>query len=61
MVKVREIESSILWTFFAVDEDISIGSLHPYYYYECTVAAHTTVGTGPYSAAIRVQTEEAGR
>ena len=61
VVKIHEIESGILWTFFAVDEDISIVSLHPYYYYECTVAAHTTVGTGPYSAPIRVQTEEAGR
>ena len=61
LVKVHEIETGILWTFFAVDQDISIGSLHPYYYYDCTVAAHTIVGTGPYSAAIRVQTEEAGQ
>ena len=30
VVKILEIETEILWTFFAVDEDISIGSLHPY-------------------------------
>ena len=61
VVKVREIESGILWTFFAVDKDIRIGSLHPYYYYDCTIAAQTVIGTGPYSAAIRVQTEETGQ
>ena len=61
VVKVREIETNILWTFFAVDEDINIGSLHPYYYYDCTIAAHTSIGTGPYSTPIRVQTEEAGQ
>ena len=60
VVRIREIETNTLWTFFAVDEDISVGSLHPFYYYDCTVAAHTSVGRGPFSTAIRVQTEEAG-
>ena len=61
VVKVHEIESGNLRTFFAVDEDISIDSLHPYYYYDCTVTARTIIGTGPYSEAIQVQTEEAGQ
>lgn len=52
--------TTIVWTFFAVDEDINIGSLHPYYYYNCTVSARTSAGTGPYSTPITVQTEEAG-
>ena len=61
VVKLHEIETDIVWTFFAVDEDISIGSLHPFYYYDCTVAASTSAGTGPRSTAIRVQMDEAGQ
>jgi len=34
--------------------------LHPYYNYECKVAAHTIAGTGPYTQAVIVQTHEAG-
>jgi receptor-type tyrosine-protein phosphatase Q len=59
VVRVLEIETDALWTFFVVDEDINIGSLHPYYHYDCTVAASTTAGAGPRSTAIRVQMEEA--
>ena len=61
VVKLHEIETDIVWTFFAVDEDINIGSLHPFYYYDCTVAASTSVGTGPRSTSIRIQMEEAGK
>ena len=60
VIKLKEIETAIVWTFFAVDEDINIGSLHPFYHYDCTVAASTSVGTGPRSTAVRVQMEEAG-
>ncbi len=48
-----------LWTFFAVDSLVYIGSLHPYYLYDCTVAAHT-IGTGPYSDTLTIQTDEEG-
>lgn len=40
--------------------DILITSLHPYYEYQCSVAAATTTGRGPFAPAIIVQTEEAG-
>ena len=60
VVKLREINTDVVWSFVAVDEDISIGSLHPFYYYECTVAASTSVGTGPRSTAVRVQMDEEG-
>ena len=36
-----------------------IGSLHPYYHYECKVAAYTT-GLGPYSDSISLLTDEEG-
>ena len=41
--------------------DILITSLHPYFEYECIVAARTSVGRGPFSPVIRVQTDEDGR
>ena len=59
-VRVVENETGIFWTFFAVNKDINIASLHPYYNYIGTVAAHTTVGAGPFSAAVSVQTDQAG-
>ena len=40
--------------------DILITSLHPYYVYECTVAARTSVGRGPYSPLINITTDEDG-
>ena len=59
-VQVLENETGILWTFFAVDNNINIASLHPYYDYIGIVAAHTIVGVGPFSAAVSVQTDQAG-
>ena len=43
------------WTFFAVDADLHIGSLHPYYYYDFNVSA-TTIGMGPFSTVYSVLT-----
>ena len=60
VIKLHDIQTDIFWTLSAIDEDISIGFLHPYYYYDFIVAAHTIAGTGPYSTAVRVQTDEAG-
>lgn len=43
------------WTFFAVDADLHIGSLHPYYFYDFNVSA-TTIGSGPTSLVYSVLT-----
>jgi len=59
VVKLREIETGQMWTFVSVAAHINVGSLHPYYNYECKVAAHTIAGTGPYTQAVIVQTHEA--
>ena len=40
--------------------DILIGSLHPYYRYECVVSAGTSVGRGPFTPPITLQTLEDG-
>ena len=43
------------WTFFAVDADLHIGSLHPYYFYDFNISA-TTIGMGPFSSIYSVLT-----
>ena len=45
------------WIFFAIDPDISISSLHPYYLYDFKVTAYT-IDRGPYSAIVTVLTDE---
>ena len=42
------------------DTNAALSSLHPYYTYECSVAA-VTVSYGPFSVSISIQTEEAGK
>lgn len=36
--------------------ELVIASLHPYYQYECQVAAETSVGSGPYGGTIIART-----
>ena len=54
-VDLREIETGQRWTFFALGDDLRLGSLHPYYTYQCEVAAHT-VGRGPFSDPFQLRT-----
>lgn len=37
-----------------------VEQLHPHYEYQCSVAAATFVGMGPYSAPIVIKTDEDG-
>ena len=60
IVEVTERYTSRSWTFFAVDDDIHIGSLHPYYYYDCVVAAYT-ISAGPFSQTVSVLTDQDGK
>ena len=43
-----------------LDLNLNVTSLHPYYTYECVVAAATVVGPGPFSAAMSGRTNEDG-
>lgn len=45
------------WIFFAIDPDITISSLHPYYLYDFKVTAYT-IDRGPYSEVVTVLTDE---
>ena len=57
IVRLTERHTGRQWSFFALDQDIRIGSLHPYYLYDFVVAAYTT-GTGPFSQVFTVQTAQ---
>lgn len=57
-VRESETETNFQWT---SSELISTHDLlHPFYHYECRVAAHNLAGTGPFSTAESVQTMPAG-
>ena len=49
-----------MYNFFTENMHINVGPLHPYYIYECSVAAHT-IATGVFSSSINVTTLEAGK
>ena len=40
--------------------DIVVTLLHPYYYYQCVVAAETIIGRGPFASPVKIQTNEDG-
>ena len=42
------------------DTKRNVTSLHPYYTYNCTIAAATFAGTGPFSSPVVIQLPEAG-
>jgi receptor-type tyrosine-protein phosphatase Q len=42
------------------DTRLNVTSLHPYYTYNCTIAAATFAGTGPFSPAVVIQLPETG-
>ena len=58
-IGVQESETGRSWSFIHVEGEIAVGSLHPYYNYWCRVSAYT-IGLGPYTNQIVVQTQEAG-
>ena len=59
-VRVTEVETSRQWTFYSVNTFITVGGLHPYFNYSCQVAAHTVIGSGPFTDLFYVQTQETG-
>ena len=59
-LRVTEVETRRQWTFYTVDTFITIGGLHPYFNYRCQVAAHTVIGSGPFTDPFYVQTQESG-
>lgn len=51
--------TGVQYTLNASSTVVTFNDLHPFYYYECRVAAYTVV-VGPVSEAITIQLDEAG-
>lgn len=59
MVRIIEKETAKQYTLTATATIVVFNNLHPYYNYECSVAAYT-IALGPYSDVITVQLDEEG-
>ena len=56
LVNITELNTGNTFSYTTNATEITVGSLHPYYYYSCSVSA-VTVSAGPYSDLYTVQTE----
>ena len=56
---VTEVPSGREWFLVAIDTEITLASLHPFYNYSCVVAAYT-VDIGPFSQPFFILTGEEG-
>ena len=59
VVNVTEVQTANIFQFTANTTGLSISSLHPSYTYEIAVSA-VTIGPGPFSPTLILQTAEAG-
>ena len=59
VVKIEEVYTGQSYNLFTENMHVNVGPLHPYYIYECSVAAYT-IATGVFSSFINVTTQEAG-
>ena len=59
-VSVVEVYTGQTHSLLTQNMHINVGPLHPYYVYECRVAAHT-IATGVFSSPINVTTQETGK
>ena len=60
VVNLTAVGSGDISQYSSSSENITIGSLHPFTTYSFTVAAQTSVGTGPYTTNSTVMTPEDG-
>ena len=59
LINITELDTGTNYLLTSPSTELTVYSLHPYYFYEFTVAA-VTVGVGPASLPITVQTNEDG-
>jgi receptor-type tyrosine-protein phosphatase Q len=57
VVEIEEVYTGQMYSLFTRNMHVNVGPLHPYYVYECSVAAHT-ISTGVFSSMINVTTQE---
>ena len=59
VVTLQETNTGTTLYYNVTDTEITVSSLHPYYSYECRIAA-VTVSTGPFSTALTIITKQGG-
>ena len=59
-VRVVSVDGEVSVTLDSASIDISVTTLRPYTTYNCSIAAETSIGRGPFSSVITAQTDEAG-
>ena len=60
VINLTIVSSGDVFQYSSSRDNITIGSLHPFTTYDFTVAAQTSVGTGPYTTNSTVMTPEDG-
>ena len=60
MINLTRIGSEGISRYSSSSDNITVGSLHPFTTYAYTVAAQTSVGTGPHTTSSTVMTPEDG-
>ena len=55
-INITEVETGRFFTLFSATTSVNVTSLHPYYTYNCAIAAATMIGVGPYTSVITVVT-----
>ena len=61
MISITEVETGRSFSLFSATTSVNVTSLHPYYTYNCTIAAVTVVGDGPYTTTINIVTHQDGK
>lgn len=59
VIRVTELFTSKVMTYFSVEASATVSNLHPYYYYNCQVAFATTY-INPFTLPIVLRTLQAG-
>ena len=60
-INITEVETGRLLSLFSSTTTVNVTSLHPYYTYNCAIAAVTSIGAGPYTSVITVVTHQDGK
>ena len=60
VISITEVETDRSFSLFSATTSVNVTSLHPYYTYNCTIAAVTIVGEGPYTRTITIVTFQDG-
>ena len=60
-INITEVETGRSFSLFSSTTTVNVISLHPYYTYNCAIAAATIIGVGPYTNIITVVTLQDGK